>query len=316
MAISSNKATVLVLALLLVAVATAAVLIWLQPWKTNPTQTDDQWSGVIGTGPGTEFIEPALWGLLYRHAAGDEGVLKQVEIDLVVHEGVGIGVSLDDAIADVGGVHVADATARVPTGSIAALIQRPDVGWAYLAQGAYETAVVPDVLSRSSGGLDTAVMAHSSGVPASEAALVVLGAKEGNVGAIIDAPDAPTWERVQTWLGDRNIYMPRQKGTGHITEHTVAVMMPVGESVPFLTAFDNAWIDAFSLEGQGLTISRQWWPQETRELEEQLLDFFTSGEAPDDGGSQTAGNEMPPALNESPNADTTPNSPDTGERQW
>ena len=293
MAISSNKATVLVLALLLVAVATAAVLMWLQPWKTNPTQMDDQWSSVIDTGPGTEFIEPALWGLLYRHATGDEGVPKQIEIDLVVHEGVITDVSLDDAIAHVGGVYVVDATVRVPTGSIAALLQRPDVDWAYLAPGAYETAVVPDVLSRSGGGLDVAVMAHSSGVPASEAALVVLGAKDGNVGMIIDASDAPTWKRVQTWLGDRNIYMPKQKGTGHITEHTVAAMMPVGEIVPFLTAFDNAWIGAFSLQGQGLTISREWWPQETREFEEQLLDFFTSGAVPGDGGSQNGGERDP-----------------------
>ena len=33
-------------------------------------------------------------------------------------------------------------------------------------------------------------------------------------------------------------------------------------------------------------------------------------------GRRTAGNAIPPALNESPNADTTPNSPDTDERQW
>ena len=255
------------------------VLLGVACLTSNPLQNEDQSPTVIDTGPGTEYIEPRLWGLMYRHAARQDGVPEELEIDLRGHRHVTLEVSLDQQIEEAGGAYIGDAIFRVPTGAVAAVIQRPDVWWAALSPRPPDTSVPASILSRLEESLAMVVLAHSNGVPAEQAALAVMIANEGRVGVVIDAPDAAKQAQVQAWLSHQGIYMPPPRGTASQTLHTIAAMMPVDQISPLMREFATIRVDAFGYADQGLTISRMWWPQETRDLERNLVATFAGDAA-------------------------------------
>ena len=113
----------LVVALMLGAVAVGLVGLGLPVAEAQEPQEQQ----VIDTGPGTKYIEPRLWGLMYRHAAEEDGLPANVEIKIDVHPDVTLDTTLKKHVTDAGGSHVTGNIWTVPTGALAGLVQRSDV---------------------------------------------------------------------------------------------------------------------------------------------------------------------------------------------
>lgn len=297
MASYRNTALAMGVAAALTALVIAAVLF------VTPSLSEAQGEPrTIDPGPGTHYIEPGLWGLMYKHAAKEDGLPPRVEVAIGVHSDVKVAKSLSDQITGDGGSHVSENIWRVPTGSLAAVVQRPDVRSIRYAPGVTGAVTTPGILSRVGGDLDEVISARSNGVPASQAAKAVLIASKGKVGVVVEAKTAAAKTAAATWLSNRNIYMPAPRGDAGLT---LAAMMPVDQISPFLKANTGVSATAFSYKGQGLEVDRARWSESARDFENDLITFFTTGVVP--GESANGGVSGQEAV-----APPTPNPWDSG----
>ena len=223
---------------------------------------------IIDPGPGTTHIDPYLWGLLHREAEGLP-VPDRVTVSIGSYTEFDIKPSLEEFIESLGGEQVSPHTWSLPTGQVFAVLQRPDV---------FEVEVEPEPVSaepsistRPYDALRMVVAAFDNGVPAESAAQYAMIIKDDSVVVGMNAPDAGTISSIRAWLNTKNVYVvPTSEDSGVAPNH-LAVLLPVRYIKELGDAFPEVHLSSATHRGQGLTLSRAYWPQETRDLEDGIV---------------------------------------------
>ncbi|MYC34158.1 MAG: hypothetical protein F4X64_13415 [Chloroflexi bacterium] len=223
---------------------------------------------IIDPGPGTTYIDPYLWGLLQSQAEG-LSVPDRITVSIGSYTEFDINPGLEEFIASLGGEQVASHTWDLPTGEILGVVQRPDV---------VEVRIEPEPVSegpfvntRPYDALRMVVAAFAYGVPAESAAQYAMFARDDSVVVGMNAPDAGTISSIRAWLKEKNVYVvPASEDSGVAPNH-LAVLVPVGHIKELGNAFPEVHLSSATHRGQGLTLSRVYWPQETRDLEDEIV---------------------------------------------
>ncbi|MCY3690519.1 MAG: hypothetical protein OXH30_00750 [Chloroflexi bacterium] len=223
---------------------------------------------IIDPGPGTTHIDPYLWGLLQRQAEGLP-VPDRITVSIGSYTEFDINPSLEEFIESLGGEQAAPHTWSLPTGEILGVVQRPDV---------FEVEIEPAPVSEEPSintlpydALRSVVAAYANGVPAESAAQYAMIIKDDSVVVGMNAPDAGTISSIRAWLKERNVYVvPASEDSGVAPNH-LAVLLPVRYIKELGNAFPEVHLSSATHRGQGLTLSRAYWPQETRDLEDGIV---------------------------------------------
>ena len=255
-----------------------------------PTQEQGTEPTPIDPGPGTEYLGPALWGILQAEA-NDQGVPPRITIKLGVNPAQSPGTGLGKFIRSLDGKKVAAATWDVPTDQALKVVHRPDVYRAVLVRdGVSGQVTIPANLDDTLGEV---VKAHNNKVTAESAALHAMFAKGDSVVVGIKAPNAATITRIRSWLSNKNVYVLPASQTGGVSPQHLAVLLPVEHISTLAQAYTTTRFEVASYEGQGLTLSRTNWPQESKDIEAQIVAKYvqaspsTVGEATTNPGSTT-----------------------------
>ncbi len=223
---------------------------------------------IIDPGPGTTHIDPYLWGLLQRQAEGLP-VPDRITVSIGSYTEFDINPSLEEFIASLGGEQVAPHTWGLPTRRVLAVVQRPDV-----FEVEIEPAPVseePFINTRPYDSLRLVVAAFAYGVPAESAAQYAMIIKDDSVVVGMNAPDAGTISSIRAWLKEKNVYALPASETGGAAPNHLAVLVPVRYIKELGDAFPEVHLSSATHRGQGLTLSRAYWPQETRDLEDEIV---------------------------------------------
>lgn len=239
-----------------------------------PTQEQGTESTSIDPGAGTGYIGPHLWGVLQAQA-NDKGVPPRITIKIGTWPNVKVEVGLGKFIRSVGGKKVSDDTWDVPTAKALEIIQRPDVHDAVLIRDGVSGAVsVPANLDSVLGDI---VEAYSNNVTASSAAQYAMFARSDSVVVAVKAPNAVTIASVRAWLKKKDVYaLPASETEGAAPEH-LAVLLPVKYITALAKAYSTTRFEVAHYKGQGLTLSRTYWPQETKDLEDTIINQYVEG---------------------------------------
>ena len=223
---------------------------------------------IIDPGPGTTHIDPYLWGLLQRQAEG-LSVPDRITVSIGSYTEFDINPGLEEFIDSLGGEQVAPHTWDLPSGQVLAVVQRPDV-----FEVEIEPAPVseePFINTRPYDSLRMVVAAFAYGVPAESAAQYAMFARDDSVVVGMNASDAGTISSIRDWLNTKKVYVvPASEDSGVAPNH-LAVLLPVRYIKELGDAFPEVHLDSATHRGQGLTLSRAYWPQETRDLENGIV---------------------------------------------
>ena len=260
-------------------------------WVSAQAETEPT---VIPLGTRVQHIDPYPWGLMYRHAAGEENLPGVVELVIYTDAGVTVAKSLKDQITDAGGSNVSGDTWRVPTSALAAIVQRADVVGVFMAPGATGTAHIP-AYDRMHGSLQGVVESYRANVPANQAALKAFIAKSGKVGIVIEAASASQERLIRTWLTSQGITPIDEVSGADTSDHLVAGMVPVGKMVTLSNRYPTARLYAESYTDQNVSMTRSTWSSSFQTYETGLVTFFTNGTVPSwatgSGSSGTSGQD-------------------------
>ena len=223
---------------------------------------------IIDPGPGTTHIDPYLWGLLQSQAEG-LSVPDRITVSIGSYPEFDINLGLEEFIASLGGEQVAPHTWDLPSNQVLAVVQRPDV---------FEVDIEPEPVSeepfintRPYDSLRMVVAAFANGVPAESAAQYAMFARDDSVAVGMNAPDAGTISSIRAWLKKKNVYVvPASEDSGVAPNH-LAVLLPVRYIKELADAFPETHLSSATHRGQGLTLSRAYWQQETRDLEDEIV---------------------------------------------
>jgi len=236
-------------------------------WR-SAGQSGESQRVIIDPGPGTTYIDPYLWGLLQSQAEG-LSVPDRITVSIGSYTEFDINPGLEEFIASLGGEQVASHTWDLPSGQVLAVVQRPDV-----VQVETEPAPVseePFINTRPYDSLRMVVAAFAYGVPAESAAQYAMIIKDDSVVVGMNAPDAGTITSIRAWLKEKNVYVvPASEDSGVAPNH-LAVLLPVRYIKELADAFPEVHLSSATHRGQGLTLSRAYWPQETRDLEDEIV---------------------------------------------
>ncbi len=221
---------------------------------------------IIDPGPGTTHIDPYLWGLLQRQAEG-LSVPDRVTVSIGSYTEFDINPGLEEFIESLGGEQVAPQTWDLPAGRVLAVVQRPDV---------FEVEIEPAPVSEEPSintlpydALRSVVAAYANGVPAESAAQYAMIIKDDSVVVGMNAPDAGTISSIRAWLKEKNVYALPASETGGAAPNHLAVLVPVRYIQELADSFPEVHLSSATHRGQGLTLSRAYWLQETRDLEDE-----------------------------------------------
>lgn len=200
--------------------------------------------------------------MLHRHADGET-----VPDDVVVRLGslidADVDIPLDEYITSVGGEKLGEYTYRIPTAELLSVIQRPDVFYAAQPEDATEVVDPYPTLDQT---LNDVVAAYAGGVPAENAAQYAKFIKDDLVLVVMNATDAATIASIRQWLEIRNVYVPPLAPETVLAADRLVVMVPVAELAPLTTAFPSTYLQASTLRGAGVPLTRSRWPQEGLEF--------------------------------------------------
>ena len=229
---------------------------------------------IIDPGSGTTHIDPYLWGLLQRQAEGLP-VPDRVTVSIGSYTEFDINPSLEEFIESLGGEQAAPHTWGLPSGEILGVMQRPDV---------FEVEMEPEPVSEEPSintlpydSLRLVVAAYANGVPAESAAQYAMIIKDDSVVVGMNAPDAGTISSIRAWLKEKNVYALPASETGGAAPNHLAVLVPVRYIKELGDAFPEVHLSSATHRGQGLTLSRAYWPQETRDLEDGIVAQYLPG---------------------------------------
>lgn len=225
----------------------------------------------IDPGPGTSYIDPRLYGLLQRNADGLP-VPDNIAIVIVI-DGTWTDVPaeppLDEFIESLGGETTGPDTWELPTDKVVSVIQRPDVYSVGMIQN--DATNGERALPQLDETLQDVATAYASGVHGERAVQYAMFVKGDNVAVGVKAPDADTIGQIRTWLGDRNVYVLPASSTQGISPRHLPVLLPVNLITELVSAFPHIYLDSATHRGQGLTLSRAYWTQETLDLENGIV---------------------------------------------
>lgn len=228
----------------------------------------------VDPGPGTSYIEPRLYGLLQRNADGlpvPDNIAIVIMIDGTWTD-VPAEPPLDEFIASLGGEATGSDTWDLPTGKVISVIQRPDV---YSVGMVLNDATNGDTtLPQLDETLQDVVTAYESGVYAEGAVQYAMFVKGGSVTVGVKAPDADTIGQIRTWLSERNVYVLPASSTRGISPRHLPVLLPANLLRELVSDFPHIYLDSATHRGQGLTLSRAYWTQETLDLENGIVDQY------------------------------------------
>ena len=238
--------------------------------------------GIIDTGPGTSHIDPVLWGMLYKHAAG-ESTPANVTVFIGPETPASTGPTLSEQIKEAGGSKVTgkENIWIIPIGAVATVIQRLDVHYISL-ESELETSDGPrgqstGIYSRMNDALAEVVRARRNGVPESQAALKTFFVKDNTLAVRIRVSTKALETQVRNWLTSEDIHArPPQRRDSNSYFHEVTAMLPVGKAIPLTNAFPAAYLLGVSFSEQGLPMSRSQWPQATWDFETKTLELLSS----------------------------------------
>ena len=181
--------------------------------------------------------------------------------------------NLGKFIRSYGGKKVAPHTWDVPTDKALIIIHRPDVYEAVIIRDGVTGAVtIPGNLDSTLGDI---AKAHSNRVVG--AAQYAMFARGDKVVVGISAPNAATIAGIRAWMKQRNIYaLPASETTGAAPEH-LAVLLPVKYITVLGQAYTTTRFEVAHYKGQGLTMSRTHWPQETKDFENTIVNKYVQG---------------------------------------
>ena len=223
---------------------------------------------IIDPGPGTTHIDPYLWGLLQRQAEGLP-VPDWVTVSIGSYTESDINPGLEEFIESLGGEQVSLHTWDLPTRQVLAVVQRPDVFEVEIERA--PVSAEPSINTRPYDSLRMVVAAFDNGVPAESAAQYAMFIKDDSVAVGMNAPDAGTIASIRAWLNTKNVYVvPASEDSGVAPNH-LAVLLPVRYIKELGDAFPQVHLSSATHRGQGLTLSRAYWPQETRDLESGIV---------------------------------------------
>ncbi|MYC36167.1 MAG: hypothetical protein F4X66_04550 [Chloroflexi bacterium] len=236
-------------------------------WR-SAGQSGESQRVIIDPGPGTTYLEPYLWGLLQRQAEG-LSVPDKITVFIGSYTEFDIIPSLEEFIESLGGERVAPHIWDLPTRQILAVVQRPDV-----VEVETEPAFVseePFINTRPYDSLRMVVAAFAYGIPAESAAQYAMFAWDDSVVVGMNAPDASTISSIRDWLQEKDVYaLPASEDSGVAPNH-LAVLLPVRYIKELGDAFPEVYLSSATHRGQGLTLSRAYWPQESRDLEDGIV---------------------------------------------
>ena len=236
-------------------------------WR-SAEQSGESQRVIIDPGPGTTHLDPYLWGLLQRQAE-DRSVPDRITVFIGSYTEFDINPSLEEFIDSLGGEQVAPHTWDLPTGQVLAVVQRPDVVEVEMAPESVTEE--PLINTRPDDSLRMVVAAFAHGVPAESAAQYAMFARDDSVVVGMNAPDAGTISSIRDWLKEKNVYaVPASEDSGVAPNH-FAVLLPVRYIKELGDAFPDVHLDSATYRGQGLTLSRAYWPWETRDLEDGIV---------------------------------------------
>ena len=240
-------------------------------------------------GPNTEYIDPVLVGLLYDQRA-NKATADTVRLAIWYNPEISTGVPLDVYIKEGGGVSEGEYIWSMPIGLVPSVVCRPDVLFAALAEtdGTLSSEHRESPHPNLEEALINVVVAHQGGMPENQAALYAFAVKGKTVAVDVQVPDAETGDGIRAWLSQRNIYAPPNRdGSLH-----VVVLLPVSQIQLLAEQFPNTYLDAMTVEGQGLPMLRLQWPPETLHFEKAITQKFLNPDS--DEGRAGVGNGLAP----------------------
>ena len=223
---------------------------------------------MIDPGPGTTHIDPYLWGLLQRQAEG-LSVPDRVTVSIGSYAEFDINPGLEEFIESLGGEQVAPQTWDLPTRRVLAVVQRPDLFEVEIEPA--PVSVEPSINTLPYDALRSVVAAYANGVPAESAAQYAMIIKDDSVVVGMNAPDAGTISSIRAWLKEKNVYALPASETGGAAPNHLAVLVPVRYIQELADSFPEVHLSSATHRGQGLTLSRAYWLQETRDLEDEIV---------------------------------------------
>ena len=228
-------------------------------------------------------------GLLYDRTA-DEAPPDMVRLAIRYSAESSTESSLDTYSKESGGTSDGDHVWLMLIGLVPSVVCRPDVFFVGLAEAdrtlssEYREKPYPNLEEV----LTDVVVAHQGGMPENQAALYAFGVRGGTVAVGVQVPDAETGDAIRAWLAQRNIYAP----PNHDGSHHVAALLPVSQIRMLAEQFPNAYLDAMTLQGQGLPMLRFQWPPEELYFEKAITQQFLNPDS--DDGQAGLGNGLAP----------------------
>ena len=231
-------------------------------------QTGENQRIILDPGPATTHINPYLWGLLQREAEG-LAVPDSVTVSIWSYTEFDIEPSIEVFIESLGGQQVEPRTWEVPISQALLVVQRPDVVEVEMAPEAISEG--PFFNTRPDDALRLVVEAFANGVPPESAAQYAMFIRDDSVVVGMNAPDALNISSIRAWLKGKNVYALPASETDGVAANHLAVLLPVGYIRELSEAFPDVHLSSATHRGQGLTLSRAYWPQETRDLEDGIV---------------------------------------------
>ena len=246
---------------------------WAEAQETEPA--------VIPLGPEVRHIDPRPWGLMYRHAAEEEGLPANIDLTILVDKTITTATSLSDQITQAGGRHISGNDWRVPLAALTPVVQRADVTVVRVVPGATgQIPTTPAAYGRMVGPLESVLRSVDEEVPDTQAALKAFIAKDGKVGIVIDATSSSQETLIRNWLTRNGITGIDEVAGADTSDHLTAAMVPVGKVVALSDEFTTARLYTEGYDDQDVTSVRSTWSVDYRAYENDLIAFFTSGTVP------------------------------------
>ena len=255
------KTLIFPLAALALVIASITFVSW-QPTDASAQQESTS-NTTIDPGANTIYIDPYIWGILYKNADG-QTVPENVTARVLVNPNITVPTTLSDQITDAGGSHVGGAIWTIPTSDLLEVIQRDDVTEVERHLDGPSGQV--DRWPRMNKTLKLVMESRRAGVPDNQAALHAFYAKSGKIVTNINIPSSTRRQQVATWLTNEGIHIPvGNKETD--TYHSITVMLPVNRMETLLRQYDDIQLHAETLLGMELALDRSRWTQEARDFE-------------------------------------------------
>lgn len=271
MTITKRTSRILICGLAL-AVAALAFYALLHPQQSAFAATALQDTGTPATvdpGPGTAYLDPVLWGILQKQAAGDTGVPANVTLGIDVRLDIEMPQTLAEHVAAVGGRSTGVQEWEVPTSRALEIIHRADVFYVTMKH-----ATAPAANARLDETLNAVTLAIANGIPAADAVQYGRYVDGSKLLVEVTAPDHATVASFRAWLKEQKIYSPSGDPVEGQDTRPVVLLMPGDQIAPMLAKFTTVKAMAPNAWGMARPMTRSRWAAEPLEYQKRVVQSF------------------------------------------